>query len=73
MNAAAEDQGLLNTNAVILLPRLTDPEVLPSEPLISTVTLAELFLGPLVARSEEEVAASLRRSGRKPQLGPTTP
>lgn len=95
MSGAAEGQGLLDTNAVILLPRLTDPEVLPDEPVISTVTLAELSVGPLVATSEEEraarqahlqqaeadfdalpfdaasarafgqVAASLRRSGRK--------
>ena len=90
-------RGLLDTNTVILLPRLDDPALLPKEPLISTVTLAELSVGPLVATTERErearqahvqqaeadfdplpfdvaaarvfgrVAASLRRSGRKPQ------
>lgn len=92
----AELRGLLDTNAVILLSRLRDPSVLPDEPLISAVTLAELSVGPLVATNEVEraarlahlqqaeadfdaipfdaaaarafgqVAASLRRSGRKP-------
>jgi hypothetical protein len=87
--------GLLDTSTLILLPRLSDPSVLPDEPLISTITLAELSVGPLVAIDEKEraarqahlqqaesdfdplpfdaesarafgqVAASLRRSGRK--------
>lgn len=42
---------------MILLPRLGDPAVLPNEPLITAITLAELSVGPLVARSEEERAA----------------
>jgi tRNA(fMet)-specific endonuclease VapC len=88
-------RGLLDTSTVILLPGLTDPGLLPEQPLISTITLAELSLGPLVAPSETErarrqahlqqaeadfdplpfdapaarafgqVAAALRRSGRK--------
>ncbi|MGI9017295.1 MAG: type II toxin-antitoxin system VapC family toxin [Euzebya sp.] len=88
-------QGLLDTSTVILLPRIRDPEVLPTEPLICAITLAELSVGPLVATSDTEraarqahlqqaeadfdplpfdiaaarafgqVAASLRRSGRK--------
>ena len=88
-------RGVLDTSTVILLPRLRDPSLLPSEPLITAVTLAELSVGPLVARTEQEraarqahlqqaesdfdpipfdaaaarafgqVAASLRRSGRK--------
>ncbi len=75
---------------------ITDASALPTEPLITTITLAELSAGPLVARDEQEraarqahlqeaeadfdplpfdrasarafgqVAASLRRSGRKP-------
>ena len=87
--------GLLDTSTLIQLPRLSDPSVLPDEPLISTITLAELSVGPLVAIDEKEraarqahlqqaesdfdplpfdaesarafgqVAASLRRSGRK--------
>lgn len=89
-------QGILDTSTLILLGRIDDPETLPEEPLITTVTLAELSVGPLVATTEREraarqahlqlaeadfdplpldaaaarslgiVAASLRRSGRKP-------
>lgn len=87
--------GLLDTSTLILLRELDDPSQLPEEPLISTITLAELSVGPLVARTPEErearqahlqqaeadfdplpfddaaarafgqVAASLRRAGRK--------
>jgi predicted nucleic acid-binding protein len=93
--AAGDARGVLDTSTVILLQRLTDPDVLPSEPLITAVTLAELAVGPLVAEDDGEraarqahlqqaeadfvplpfdaeaarafgqVAASLRRSGRK--------
>jgi predicted nucleic acid-binding protein len=49
--------GLLDTNTVILLPRLRDPDDLPAEPTIATITLAELSVGPLVATSEAERAA----------------
>jgi tRNA(fMet)-specific endonuclease VapC len=89
-------RGLLDTSTLLLLPRIRDAVSLPAEPVISTITLAELSVGPLVAGSEEEraarqahlqqaeadfdplpfdaaaarafgrVAASLRRSGRKP-------
>jgi len=95
MTAQKRTHGVLDTSTVILLPRLSDPTVLPTEPLITAVTLAELSVGPLVARSDQEraarqahlqqaetdfdpipfdaaaarafgqVAASLRRSGRK--------
>ena len=88
--------GLLDTSTLILLPRLRDPEILPEALLISSITLAELSVGPLVAASDTEraarlahlqqaeadfdplpfdadaarafgqVAASLRRAGRKP-------
>jgi tRNA(fMet)-specific endonuclease VapC len=88
-------RGVLDTSTVILLPRLSNPELLPSEPLITAITLAELSVGPLVARTDQEraarqahlqqaeadfdpipfdaaaarafgqVAASLRRTGRK--------
>jgi tRNA(fMet)-specific endonuclease VapC len=40
-----------------LLPRLTDSTALPDEPLITTVTLAELSVGPLVADDQAERAA----------------
>jgi tRNA(fMet)-specific endonuclease VapC len=49
--------GLLDTSTVVLLPRITDPGVLPDEPTISTITLAELSVGPLVARTDAERAA----------------
>lgn len=88
-------RGVLDTSTVLLLGRLKDASALPSEPLITAVTLAELAVGPLVAVDEEErarrqahlqqaeadfvplpfdagaarafgeVAASLRRAGRK--------
>lgn len=90
-----DPSGLLDTNTVILLPRLSDASVLPERPLISAITLAELSVGPLLAtdpteraarlahlqqaeadfdplpfdadaaRAFGQVAASLRRSGRK--------
>ncbi len=49
--------GLLDTSVVILLSRLNDPAVLPEVPLISSITLAELSVGPLVARTDGERAA----------------
>lgn len=49
--------GLLDTSTVILLPQLENPELLPEEPVISTITLAELSVGPLVARTPDERAA----------------
>ena len=89
-------RGILDTSTVIAMRQITDPAALPAEPLITTVTLAELSAGPLVARNDQEraarqahlqqaeadfdplpfdraaarafgqVAASLRKSGRKP-------
>jgi len=87
--------GVLDTSAVISLPVLEDADVLPEEPLITAITLAELSVGPLLATTAQErarrqavlqqveadfdalpfgadaarafgqVAASLRRAGRK--------
>jgi predicted nucleic acid-binding protein len=89
-------RGVLDTATVIALQEISDPSVLPAEPLITAVTLAELSVEPLVATDERErsarqaclqqaeadfdplpfdaaaarafgqVAASLRRAGRKP-------
>jgi len=42
---------------LVLLSRLEHPEELPPEPLITSVTLAELSVGPLVTADEEERAA----------------
>ncbi len=56
----AEEQttrGVLDTSTVILLQRLTDATVLPAEPLITAVTLAELSVGPLVTDDDGERAA----------------
>lgn len=94
-DGARHPRGILDTSTVILLPRIDDASVLPEEPLITAITLAELTVGPLVTASDEEraarqahlqqaeadfeplafdanaarafgqVAASLRRSGRK--------
>lgn len=50
-------RGLLDTSTLLLLPRLRDVTALPAQPLISTITLAELSVGPLVAGNEEERAA----------------
>ena len=49
--------GLLDTSTVLLLNRITDASVLPARPTISTITLAELSVGPLVASTDEQRAA----------------
>lgn len=53
------ESGLLGTSTLILLPRIEDPSVLPERPLISSITLAELAVGTLVATDESERAARL--------------
>ncbi len=89
-------RGILDTSTLILLDRIADQSSLPDEPLITTITLAELSVGPLVAGDDAthaarqlhlqqaeadfdpvpfdagaarrfgQVAAALRRTGRKP-------
>ena len=54
---SAPGTGILDTNTVILLPRLTDAATLPDEPTITAITLAELSVGPLVATTAAERAA----------------
>ena len=49
-------EGVLDTSAVIALPTL-QAEQLPAEPVITSITLAELSVGPLAAASEPERAA----------------
>lgn len=49
-------QGVLDTSTVVSLPLITDARLLPAEPLITTVTLAELAVGPLVAVDADERA-----------------
>lgn len=50
-------RGVLDTSSLIALGQIKDPAALPDEPLISAVTLAELSVGPLLARDERERAA----------------
>jgi tRNA(fMet)-specific endonuclease VapC len=50
---------MLDTSVVIRLATLQSADLLPERPVISTVTLAELSVGPLVARSDAERAARL--------------
>ena len=50
-------RGILDTSTVMMLRRLDDAAVLPDEPLITAITLAELTVGPLVATSDQERAA----------------
>ncbi|MBV8348569.1 MAG: type II toxin-antitoxin system VapC family toxin [Mycolicibacterium sp.] len=48
---------MLDTSTVILLGRINDPATLPDESVISAVTLAELSVGPHVAKSDDDRAA----------------
>lgn len=54
MTTDPASRGLLDTSTLILLDRIDDLSLLPQEPLITTVTLAELSVGPLVASTETE-------------------
>ena len=49
-------RGILDTSTIILLERFIDDESLPDESLITTITLAELSVGPLVAGDPTEAA-----------------
>jgi hypothetical protein len=49
-------RGILDTSTIIQLKRLTSAQDLPAEPVITAVTLAELAVGPLVARDDDERA-----------------
>lgn len=49
-------RGLLDTSTLIDLVQF-DPDSLPQQPVISAITLAELSVGPLVARTPSEAAA----------------
>lgn len=57
MAAEAAARGILDTSTLILLGRLADATVLPIEPLITAVSLAELAVGPLVATTDSNRAA----------------
>lgn len=49
--------GLLDTSTLILLGELDEHAPLPASPRISTITLAELSVGPLTARAAKERSA----------------
>lgn len=50
-------RGVLDTSAVILLLQIRDAEPFPYASMITTVTLAELSVGPLVAKTDATRAA----------------
>lgn len=50
-------RGIIDTSTLIFLSRIENPALLPEEPLITAITLAELTVGPLVAASDDERAA----------------
>lgn len=54
-------RGILDTSTVIALSVLTDASVLPEEPYVTAVTLAELSVGPLVASDPVERSARQAR------------
>lgn len=54
--SGTDPRGVLDTSAVIDLASL-GPASLPDEPVITAITLAELSVGPLVARTSEQRAA----------------
>lgn len=56
-DAVPHTSGLLDTSTLILLNQLTDSEDLAAEPVISTITLAELSVGSLIAASPGERSA----------------
>ena len=51
--------GVLDTSAVIALPRLHSTDGLPAHPVTTTITFAELAVGPLVAEDDRERARRL--------------
>jgi len=54
---STSERGLLDTSTVILLGRMADSSMLPDEPVISAITLAELSVGPLITDDADERAA----------------
>jgi tRNA(fMet)-specific endonuclease VapC len=61
MTVGAGRRGVLDTSTIILLERIGDTSWLPGEPVITAVTLAELSVGPLVARDPGEQAVRQAR------------
>lgn len=57
VSSSNHQRGVLDTSTVIMLSRIVDANSLPEQPVITAVTLAELSVGPLVAKTDEERAA----------------
>jgi len=57
------EPGLLDTNVVISLPDITDPALLPEDPRVCIITIAELNVGPKVVEDDEPL-----RGARQKQL-----
>jgi tRNA(fMet)-specific endonuclease VapC len=57
------EPGLLDTNVVISLPDIIDPAMLPEDPHVCIVTIAELNVGPKVVEGDEPL-----RDARQKQL-----
>ena len=57
MSGLRVPRGMLDTSTVVLLGRISDPLDLPDESVVSAITLAELSVGPLVARTSTERTA----------------
>lgn len=55
-----DGQGILDTSTVIALGDVRDPSALPADAMISSITLAELSVGPLVAVRADQRAARQR-------------
>ena len=51
---SAHERGLLDTSVVVSLGGMTDAAGLPSRCFVSAITLAELSVGPLVARNDAD-------------------
>jgi tRNA(fMet)-specific endonuclease VapC len=58
---AVSGRGLLDTSTLILLERIDDPSTLPQQPAITSITLAELSVGPLVTADATERATRQAR------------
>jgi len=61
VTAVRSPRGILDTSTVILLERLADATALPEEALITTITLAELSVGPLIAGDDRDRAVRQAR------------
>ena len=57
MSQERPPEGILDTCTLIFLPRIRSADQLPAIPLITTVTLAELSVGPLLADTDIERAS----------------